>query len=43
MENPWGDLTSWLQTMVVTSARYTLMRDALGETGDVGSSTDNPP
>lgn len=29
MKDPWDDLTSWFQTMMVTRARYGLMRKAL--------------
>ena len=36
MKDPWDDLTTWFQTMMVTRARYTLMRDVLRDTGDAG-------
>ena len=29
MKDPWDDLTTWFQTMMVTRARYELMRDVL--------------
>ena len=31
VKDPWDDLATWLQTMMVTRARYKLMRDALEE------------
>lgn len=31
VKDPWDDLTTWFQTMMVTRARYKLLRDALHE------------
>ena len=36
MKDPWDDLTTWFQTMMVTRARYKLMRDVLCGTDEPG-------
>lgn len=42
VKDPWDDLTTWFQTMMVTRARYALMRSTLAEHLDAPSGTAQP-
>lgn len=37
LKDPWDDLTTWFQTMMVTRARYALFRDALVKDANAGA------
>ena len=43
VKDPWDDLATWFQTMMVTRARYSLMRHTLYDPDEEGEAENAPP